>query len=89
MDEDTTELLARLRKLRKALADARGMPAYIVFNDATLHQMAQQRPRSPGELLDIAGVGPKKLEQYGLAFLAEIAATQDSAMLPGDGGGRP
>ncbi|HEY2902329.1 MAG TPA: ATP-dependent DNA helicase RecQ [Polyangia bacterium] len=89
LDENAAELLGRLRKLRKALADARGMPAYIVFNDATLHQMAQQRPRSAGELLDIAGVGPKKLDQYGLAFLAEIAATPDSAMLPGDGGGRP
>ena len=89
LDAEATELLSRLRKLRRALADARGMPAYIVFSDATLHQMAQQRPRSSGELLDIAGVGPKKLEQYGAHFLAEIAAEPDSAMLPGHGGGGP
>ena len=78
--------------IEAALADARGMPAYIVFNDATLHEMALQRPRSANELLDIAGVGPKKLEQYGAAFLAEIgaapiAAPPDGAMLPGHGSG--
>ncbi|HVR62320.1 MAG TPA: HRDC domain-containing protein, partial [Polyangia bacterium] len=75
LDAETVELLARLRKLRRALADARGMPAYIVFNDATLHEMALRRPRSASELLDIPGVGPKKLEQYGTAFLAEIGDT--------------
>jgi ATP-dependent DNA helicase RecQ len=69
-DED---LFQRLRALRKRLADAEGVPAYIVFSDAVLRQMAEHRPRSRGELLRLSGVGPAKLERYGEAFLDEIA----------------
>jgi ATP-dependent DNA helicase RecQ len=62
----------RLRALRKSLADAEGVPAYIVFSDATLRQMAARLPRSPAEMLEVSGVGPKKLERYGEAFLGEL-----------------
>ncbi len=62
----------RLRALRKRLADAEGVPAYIVFSDAVLRQMAEHRPRSRGELLQLSGVGPVKLERYGDAFLEEL-----------------
>jgi ATP-dependent DNA helicase RecQ len=62
-------IFERLRQLRRSLADARGIPAYMVFSDATLLEMAGECPRSPEALLGISGVGPKKLEQYGDAFL--------------------
>ena len=63
------ELFERLRAVRKRLADAEGVPAYIVFSDAVLKQMAARVPKSPGELLALSGVGPVKLERYGEAFL--------------------
>ena len=59
-----------LKALRRRIADARHMPAYIVFSDATLIAMAEQRPRTEEELLAIPGVGPRKLAAYGEAFLA-------------------
>jgi len=65
-------LFERLRALRKALADARGVPAYVVFNDRTLQEMAARGPRTRDELLAVHGVGQKKLDEYGAAFLAEI-----------------
>jgi ATP-dependent DNA helicase RecQ len=64
----------RLRALRRRLADAEGVPAYIVFSDAVLRAMAELRPRTAGELLQVPGVGPVKLERYGEAFLSELAA---------------
>ena len=63
------ELFERLRALRKRLADAEGVPAYIVFSDAVLRQMASRVPKSPAEMLALSGVGPVKLERYGEAFL--------------------
>ena len=66
------DLLARLKALRKRLADRDGVPAYIVFNDRTLTEMAQVVPRTASELLGISGVGQAKLERYGSEFLAEI-----------------
>ncbi len=65
-------LLARLKSLRKQLADARGIPAYLVFSDAALIQMVERRPSNDSEFLAISGVGPKKLAQYGAAFLAAL-----------------
>jgi ATP-dependent DNA helicase RecQ len=59
-----------LKSLRRKLADARKLPAYIVFSDATLLAMAERKPRSIDQLASIPGVGPKKLAAYGQAFLA-------------------
>jgi ATP-dependent DNA helicase RecQ len=73
-DQPSAELLVKLKALRKELADQRGVPAYIVFSDATLVEMAARRPSSPAELLAISGVGPKKLELYGARFL-ELVVT--------------
>jgi ATP-dependent DNA helicase RecQ len=67
------ELFERLRTLRKRLADEAGVPAYIVFSDATLKALAEMRPSSEADLLNVPGVGPAKLERYGSAFLAELA----------------
>jgi ATP-dependent DNA helicase RecQ len=68
------ELFERLRALRKKLADERRVPAYVVFSDRTLQAMAGAKPRSARQLLEIPGVGQKKLDQYGEAFLEEIGA---------------
>jgi ATP-dependent DNA helicase RecQ len=66
-------LFERLRTLRKSLADSQGVPAYIVFSDKVLREMAARRPRGAAEMLSVPGVGPAKLERYGDAFLREIA----------------
>jgi ATP-dependent DNA helicase RecQ len=63
------ELFERLRSVRRRLADAEGVPAYIVFSDAVLREMAKQAPQSRVELRAVSGVGPVKLERYGEAFL--------------------
>ena len=67
---DEEALFVALKALRRRIADARNMPAYIVFSDATLIAMAEARPKSDDELLAIPGVGPRKLAAYGEAFLA-------------------
>ncbi|RMH16834.1 MAG: ATP-dependent DNA helicase RecQ [Gemmatimonadetes bacterium] len=72
-DPGEAALFERLRQVRRALADRQGVPAYIVFNDATLRAMARARPRTPVDLLAVPGVGPAKLERYGEAFLEALA----------------
>jgi ATP-dependent DNA helicase RecQ len=67
-------LFDELRSLRKQLAQAQGVPPYIVFGDATLVQMARDKPMDAQELLAITGVGQHKLEKYGHDFLDAIAA---------------
>ncbi|HEY3857509.1 MAG TPA: DNA helicase RecQ [Verrucomicrobiae bacterium] len=67
------ELFDRLRQLRKRLADERSVPAYIVFSDVTLRQMARHYPVNGEQLARINGVGEKKLKEFGDIFLAEIA----------------
>jgi ATP-dependent DNA helicase RecQ len=69
-----------LKAVRRRLADEAGVPAYLVFSDATLTEMVTRRPATPAELLDISGVGPKKLETYGEVFLAAVAALSSSAV---------
>jgi len=66
-------LFDRLRKLRKQLANERNVPAYIVFSDVALRQMARDYPASEREFARISGVGEKKLREFGDVFLAEIA----------------
>ena len=66
------ELFARLRSVRKRLAQERGLPAYMVFSDATLRAMVRQRPRTLDQMLEVSGVGAKKLQSYGEEFLHEI-----------------
>jgi len=67
-------LFARLRELRKKLADERGVPAYIIFGDATLRQMARDYPVRVAELEGITGVGEKKRAEFGETFVHAIAA---------------
>ncbi len=66
-------LFERLRELRKKLADERDVPAYIIFSDVSLRQMARNYPESENDFARISGVGEKKLREFGEVFLNEIA----------------
>ncbi len=65
-------LFQRLRLLRKELADAAGVPPFVIFGDATLVEMAARQPGSDEELLAVNGVGRVKLQRYGSLFLEAI-----------------
>ncbi|RUR35299.1 DNA helicase RecQ [Vreelandella populi] len=67
-----------LRQHRKALADAQGVPAYVIFNDATLAELNEQRPQNLAALGGITGIGARKLEDYGEGILAVITAHKDA-----------
>ncbi len=66
-------LFERLRELRKRLADERDVPAYIVFSDVSLRQMSRDYPTHDSEFARISGVGEKKRQEFGAAFMGEIA----------------
>jgi superfamily II DNA helicase RecQ len=68
LDSDTA-LFERLRLRRKEIADEAGLAPYMVFNDRTLREMVERRPRNEDELLEVHGVGLQKLQRYGRAFL--------------------
>jgi ATP-dependent DNA helicase RecQ len=65
-------LFESLRKLRKHLADEAGMPPYIIFNDASLWDMAERQPKTLQEFSTIVGVGEAKLARYGGQFVELI-----------------
>ena len=79
-DEDAP-LLSALKAKRRALAEAAGVPAYIIFNDKTLIEMAETRPATLDQMARVGGVGAKKLEHYGMAFL-EVIAGEAKALHP-------
>ncbi len=65
-------LFEQLRHLRKTLADTADVPPFVVFSDAALIEMANQKPKTDDEFLAINGVGEKKLKRYGVAFVDKI-----------------
>src|SRR4029434_3414713 len=65
-------LFERLRALRRQLADERGVPAYIIFSDVSLAEMARRNPTNSTEFRRIPGVGEQKLKDFGEAFLSGI-----------------
>jgi ATP-dependent DNA helicase RecQ len=67
-------LFEKLREFRKEIADELNLPPYVIFHDATLMQMAEERPATEAALLAINGVGEAKMRRYGSAFLEVIAA---------------
>ncbi|MFT4700529.1 MAG: ATP-dependent DNA helicase RecQ [Yoonia sp.] len=73
VSEEDAPLLSALRAKRRYLAEQANAPAYIIFNDRTLIEMAETRPMSLDDMARIGGVGAKKLESYGNAFLEVIA----------------
>jgi ATP-dependent DNA helicase RecQ len=72
------DLLGALKALRGAMARAQNQPAYVIFPDRTLIEMAKERPRTTGDLSTIHGVGAAKLQKYGAAFLAVIKDHPDA-----------
>jgi len=69
LDADAARLWERLRAWRAAIAKEHGVPAYVVFHDATLAELARLRPNDEAGLAQISGVGQRKLERYGAALL--------------------
>jgi ATP-dependent DNA helicase RecQ len=67
-------LFEKLRQLRRELADARNVPAYVIFGDVSLREMARDYPTTEGDFRKILGVGTRKLEEFGAAFIAAISA---------------
>ena len=67
-------LFEKLRQLRRRLADERDVPAYIIFSDVALRQMARDYPVNARDFARISGVGEKKLSEFGEVFLEEISA---------------
>jgi ATP-dependent DNA helicase RecQ len=65
-------LFERLRALRRKLADERDLPAYIIFSDVTLREMANRYPSGEEEFARIPGVGKQKLKEFAALFIAEI-----------------
>jgi ATP-dependent DNA helicase RecQ len=80
-DEDAP-LLSALKAKRRALAEAANVPAYVIFPDRTLIEMAEQRPDTMDAMARIGGVGAKKLERYGALFLEVIAGAPPAGQHP-------
>ncbi len=94
VDDEDAGLLAALKARRRALAEAQGVPPYVVFADRTLIEMAERRPATLDAMAAIGGVGSVKLARYGPAFLEVIlgapppATHPARARLAGQAGGR-
>jgi ATP-dependent DNA helicase RecQ len=73
IERDAVEVFERLRALRRRIAKERSVPAYVVFHDAVLVEMANRRPKTLEEMARLRGVGAAKLETFGRIFLDEIA----------------
>jgi ATP-dependent DNA helicase RecQ len=84
LSSEHNQLWEQLRERRRQLASEQGLPAYVIFHDATLMDMAEKRPATLSAMASISGVGAAKLEKYGQEFLDVInsgagVATQSSA----------
>ncbi len=82
VSDEAAPLLSALKAKRLALAQTAGVPAYVVFPDRTLIEMAERRPANLDQMMGITGVGAKKLESYGAAFLAVITGAAATPLHP-------
>ncbi|MEM6730057.1 MAG: RecQ family ATP-dependent DNA helicase, partial [Myxococcota bacterium] len=73
LDDETRDVFEALRRTRLELARAQDVPPYVIFHDKTLVEMALARPASLEAMSEISGVGARKLERYGEAFLEALA----------------
>ena len=71
-----TVLFERLKRVRKEIADSRGLPPYMIFSIATLAEMSAKRPQSREELLKIKGIGEHKADEFGERFIKAINADE-------------
>jgi ATP-dependent DNA helicase RecQ len=72
------KLFAKLRHLRKQIADDENLPPYVIFSDVSLSEMSELMPTNDSQFLSITGVGHIKLDKYGQAFLSEIRRYADT-----------
>ena len=79
VSEEDAPLLSALKAKRRALAEAQKVPAYVIFPDRTLIEMAEVRPETLDQMARINGVGAKKLERYGDDFLSVITGAIGAA----------
>ena len=82
VSEEDAPMLSALKAQRRALAEAQNVPAYVVFNDRTLIEMAETRPATLDAMARIGGVGAKKLERYGRIFLAVLTGETPEEVHP-------
>ena len=80
--EEDAPLLSALKAKRRALAEAQRVPAYVVFPDRTLIEMAETRPATLDEMARVGGVGAKKLQTYGAAFLEVVNGAAPEPLHP-------
>jgi ATP-dependent DNA helicase RecQ len=81
VSEEDAPLLSALKAKRRALAEAAKVPAYVIFADRTLIEMAERRPMDLDQMAQVSGVGAKKLQSFGDAFL-EVINGEAAAMHP-------
>jgi ATP-dependent DNA helicase RecQ len=79
VSEENAPLMSALKARRRALAEAARAPAYVIFPDRTLIEMAERRPATLDEMARISGIGAKKLEKYGAIFLEVITGESKAA----------
>jgi ATP-dependent DNA helicase RecQ len=77
VDDEDAPLLSALKAKRRALAEQASVPAYVIFPDRTLIEMAERRPATLDQMAAISGVGAKKLESFGQAFLEVITGAAE------------
>jgi ATP-dependent DNA helicase RecQ len=80
--EEDAPLLSALKAKRRELAEAQGLPAYVVFPDRTLIGIAEAKPRTLDEMARISGIGATKLERYGATFLAVVTGEAPEPVHP-------
>ncbi|MDN2664071.1 DNA helicase RecQ [Psychromonas sp. 14N.309.X.WAT.B.A12] len=73
-----SKLFAKLRHLRKQIADQENLPPYVIFSDVSLSEMSEMMPTNDSQFLSITGVGHIKLDKYGEEFLSEIKQYVDT-----------
>ena len=82
VSEEDAPLLSALKAKRRALAETARVPAYVIFTDRTLIEMAETKPQSLDEMARISGVGATKLERYGAAFLEVVTGEAEAPSHP-------
>ena len=82
VSEEDAPLLSALKAKRRALAEAQGLPAYMVFADRTLIEMAETRPRDLDDMARISGIGAAKLQKYGRDFLSVVTGEAAETLHP-------
>lgn len=85
LEPEAFERFANLRKVRKQIAESEAIPAFAVFTDAELAEMAKLQELTLAAMQGIAGIGKKKLEKYGNAFVASQKGGENETDGPSDG----